>query len=214
MKLEGKEPEWKFTASYNQVTVQLTWIKAKDPETTSRNPTPALQKKHKPPSTRRRNAERFTQWMDFKKAVASTATPVTTTSTSVDNICQTQARYTVIGISLTPTKYRGEPEGINIKTDIATSPYNSQKACHRRYFYAPSKPRSKRCRIDFTEGFDIDSPDLLRTPSHTSPISMPDPEAIQTAFALQERPDTPYQPQPPVRSKMKGKRTTDPTLQE
>ncbi|CAC5411365.1 unnamed protein product [Mytilus coruscus] len=148
---------------------------------------------------------------DSKKAVASAATPVTTTSTTVDNICQTQARDTVIGTPLTRTKYRGEPEGINIKTDIVTSPYNSQKACHRRYFYTLSKPRSKRSRIDFIEGFDIDGPDLLRTPSHTSPISMPDPEAIQTAFALQERPDTPYQPQPPGRSKMKGKRTADPT---
>lgn len=214
MKLEGKEPERKFTASSNQVTVQLTWIKAKETDTTSRNPKPGLQKKHKPPSTRRRNAERFTQWMDSKKAVASAATPVTTTSTSVDNTCQTQARDTVIGIPLIPTKYRGEPEGINIKTDIVTSPYNSQKACHGHYFYTPSKPRSKRSRIDFTEGFDIDGPDLLCTTSHTSPISMPDPEAIQTAFALQERPDTPYQPQPPGRSKMKGKRTADPTLQE
>ncbi|CAC5359662.1 unnamed protein product [Mytilus coruscus] len=148
------------------------------------------------------------------KAVASAATPVITTSTSVVNICQMQARDTVIGILLTPTKYRGEPEGINIKTDIVTSLYNSQKACHRRYFYTPSKPRSKRCRIDFTEGFDIDGPDLLCTPSHTSPISMPDTEAIKTPFAIQERPDTPYQPQPPGRSKMKGKRTADPTLQE
>ncbi|CAC5409578.1 unnamed protein product [Mytilus coruscus] len=216
MKLEEKEPEWKFTASSNQVTVQLTWIKAKDPDTTSRNPKPDLQKKHKPPSTRRRNTGRFTQWMDSKKAVASAATPVTTTSTSVDNICQTQARDTVIDIPLTPTKYRGEPEGINIKTDItsACGPYNSQKACHRRYFYTPSKPRSKRSRINFTEGFDIDGPDLLRTPSYTSPISMPDPEAIQTAFALQERPDTPCQPQPPGRSKIKRKRTADPTMRE
>ncbi|CAC5359339.1 unnamed protein product [Mytilus coruscus] len=78
----------------------------------------------------------------------------------------------------------------------------------------PNLERSKRCRIDFTEGFDLDGPDLLRTPSHTTPISMPDPEAIQTAFALHERSDTPFQPQPPGRSKMKGKRKADPTLQE
>ncbi|CAC5382732.1 unnamed protein product [Mytilus coruscus] len=116
------------------------------------------------------------------KCRASAATPVPTTSTSVNNICQTQARDTVFGIPLAPTKYREEPERVNIKTDIVTSPYNSQKACHRRYFYAPSKPRN--------------------------------PEAIQTNFALQEWPDTPYQPQPPGRSKMKWKRTADPSLQE
>lgn len=55
------------------------------------------------------------------------------------------------------------------------------------------KLRGKRCRIDFTEGFDIDGPDLLRTPSHISPLTLPDTEAIQTTFALQERPDTLYQ---------------------
>ena len=178
MKFEGKEPEWKFTASSVHVTVQLTWIKAKDQDTTSRKPKPALERKHKPQSTRRQNAERFTQWMDSKKAVASAATPEPTTSTSVDDICQTQARDTVIGITLTPKKYGGEPKGLNIKTDTVTSPYNSQKACHCRHFYTPTKPRSKRCRIDFTESFDINGPYLIRTPSHTLPISLPDPEAI------------------------------------
>ncbi|CAC5387800.1 unnamed protein product [Mytilus coruscus] len=58
-------------------------------------------------------------------------------------------------------------------------------------------------------------PDLLRTPSHTSPLTMPAPEVIQTEIALIERPDTPYQTQPPGRSKKKGKRTTvDPSLQQ
>ena len=31
MKLDGKEPEWKFTASSDQVSFQLTWIKVKEP---------------------------------------------------------------------------------------------------------------------------------------------------------------------------------------
>ncbi|CAG2210234.1 unnamed protein product [Mytilus edulis] len=72
-----------------------------------------------------RDAKRLTQWMDLEKDVGSAKNHNPTTSTSVDNICQTQARDTVIGVSLTPTKY-GRPDGLNIKTDSVTSPYNSQ----------------------------------------------------------------------------------------
>ncbi|CAG2213596.1 unnamed protein product [Mytilus edulis] len=67
----------------------------------------------------------------------------------------------------------------------------------------------KRSRIDFDEGFDINDPDLLRTPPHTSPvINTESKEAIQTAM-LAARPDTPYQQQQRSRSKMKAKRQTD-----
>ncbi|CAC5409010.1 unnamed protein product [Mytilus coruscus] len=90
-------------------------------------------------------------------------------------------------------KYKVDQSEKDRALAFLTNPYNSQKACHRRYFYSSFKPRSKSCRIDFTEEFEIDGPDLLRTPSHISPLTLPDPEAIQTAFALQERPDTLYQ---------------------
>ncbi|CAC5409162.1 unnamed protein product [Mytilus coruscus] len=120
MKLEGNEPEWKFTASSNQVTVQLIWIKAKDLDT--RNPKLVLQRKQKPPSTRRRNAQRFTQWMDSKKAVASATTHEPNNSTNVDNIFQAQARDTVIGIPLTPTKYRGEPTSRRTLSPVNITP--------------------------------------------------------------------------------------------
>ncbi|CAG2237396.1 TTN [Mytilus edulis] len=68
MKLSGKEPAWKFSASTDQVTVQLTWTKAKKQEASSSKSKPAL-KKSKPPSTRRRDAKRYDQWMANKTAV-------------------------------------------------------------------------------------------------------------------------------------------------
>ncbi|CAG2200041.1 unnamed protein product [Mytilus edulis] len=206
MKLSGKEPAWKFSASTDQVTVQLTWTKAKEQEASSSKPKPAL-KKSKPPSTRRRDAKRYDQWMANKTAVVP-ATQIQQT-TSVDHITQTEARDTVVGQVLTPTKYKGEPVGVVVNKDIVTSPYNPKKACHRLVFYTSTNDRGKRSRIDFDEGFDINDPDLLRTPPHTSPVINADSkEAIQTAM-LAARPDTPYQQQQRSRSKMKAKRQTD-----
>lgn len=127
--------------------------------------------------TRKRNVERFS--MDgLQKNRYFRCYSLTITSTSVDNICQTLARYADISISLTPTTYFGEPEGVNIKTDSVISPYISRKACLRHYIYMPFKTKSKRCLIDFTEGFDIYGPDLLCTPSHASPTCMLDPVCI------------------------------------
>ncbi|CAG2233512.1 unnamed protein product [Mytilus edulis] len=48
--------------------------------------------------------------------------------------------------------------------------------------------------IHFDEVFDINYPDLLRTPPHTSPVSIESKEAIQ-AVILAEHYDIPYQPQ-------------------
>ncbi|CAG2238122.1 unnamed protein product [Mytilus edulis] len=132
-------------------------------------------------------------------------------TTSVDHNTQTEARDTIVGQVLTPTKYKGEPVGVVINRDIVTSPYNPNKACHRLIYYTSTTDRGKRSRIDFDEGFDINDPDLLRTPPHTSPVSIESKEAMQAAI-LAERPDTPYQPQHRSRSKMKAKRQTDPDL--
>ncbi|CAG2230156.1 ENAH [Mytilus edulis] len=81
MKLTGEEPAWKFSASSDQVSVQLTWTKtkAKEPEASSSKSKPAL--KSKPPSTRRRDAKRLDQWKATKTAVipadeAAGGTPV------------------------------------------------------------------------------------------------------------------------------------------
>ncbi|CAG2198310.1 CSMD [Mytilus edulis] len=70
----------------------------------------------------------------------------------------------------------------------------------------PTKDRGKRCRIDYDEGFDLDDPELLRTPPHTSPLLMPSPEAVTTALMILERPDTPYHT---PRNKVKAKRSTE-----
>ncbi|CAG2219254.1 unnamed protein product [Mytilus edulis] len=209
MKLDGKEPDWKFTANSDQVSFQLTWIKVKEPDTSSRKPEPALKSKNKPPSTRRRNANRYAQWMATKTAVVPATEQQQTTS--VDHNTQTEARDTIVGQVLTPTKYKGEPVGVVINRDIVTSSYNPNKACHRLIYYTSTTDRDKRSRIDFDEGFDINDPDLLRTPPHTSPVSIESKEAMQAAI-LAERPDTPYQPQHRSRSKMKAKRQTDPDL--
>ncbi|CAG2198204.1 unnamed protein product [Mytilus edulis] len=170
------------------LTVHLTWIKVKEPDTSSRKPEPALISKNKPPSTRRRNANRYAKWMATKTAVVPAAEHQQTTSK--DHITQTEARDTIVCHVLTPT-----------------NPYNPNKACHRLVYYTSTTDRGKRSRIDF----DINDYDLLTTPSHTSQVSIESKEAMQAAI-LAERPDTPYQPQHRSRSKMKAKRQTDPNL--
>ncbi|CAG2250342.1 unnamed protein product [Mytilus edulis] len=157
MKLTGKEPAWKFSASTDQVTVQLTWTKAKEQEAPSCKPKPAL--KSKPPSTRRRDAKRYDQWMANKTAVV-------------------------------PAALSNKPPSRKPRQETA----------------------GKRSRIDFEERYDIDDPDLLRTPPHTSPVVNEDTkEAIQAAIQA-ARPDTPYQQHQRSRSKMKAKRQTDSSL--
>ncbi|CAG2220670.1 unnamed protein product [Mytilus edulis] len=174
MKLTGKEPAWKFSASTDQVTVQLTWTKAKEQEA---------------------------------KSSAATSAEVIPHTTKVDQNQQTEAKTAQEGSrEIVPTKYQGEPEGIIIKTDTVISPYNPRKACHRQYYLQPTKDRGKRCRIDYDEGFDLDDPELLRTPPHTSPLLMPSPEAVTTALMILERPDTPYHT---PRNKVKAKRSTE-----
>ncbi|CAG2253442.1 unnamed protein product [Mytilus edulis] len=85
----------------------------------------------------------------------------------------------------------------------------NDKTTPTRKKYTFTNNRSKRSRIYFDEGFDINDPDLLRTPPHTSPvINTESKEAIQTAL-LAARPDTPYQQQQRSRSKMKAKRQID-----
>lgn len=163
-----------------------------DLNTTSRNPKPAIERKHRSQSIRRRNAERFTQWMDSKKSCFRCYPRTYHQYKRTKHL--SDARDTVIGIPHTPSTYRVQSKGVNINTDIVLT-----------------TPRNKRCRMNLREGFDIYGLDLLCTP-HTSPISMPDPDAIQTVIASLERPDTSNQPQPPRRSKKKGKRAANPNL--
>ncbi|CAC5425056.1 unnamed protein product [Mytilus coruscus] len=122
-----------------------------------------------------------------------------TTEASADHNTQTEDRDTIVGQLLTPTKYRGEPVGVVINRDIVTSPYNPNKACHRLIYYTSTTDRGKRSRIDFDEGFDINDPDLLTTPPHTSPFNIESQEAME-ATILAQRPNTPYQPQHRSRS--------------
>ncbi|CAG2226631.1 unnamed protein product [Mytilus edulis] len=122
-------------------------------------------------------------------------------TTSLDHNTQTEARDTIVGQVLTPTKYKGKPVGVVINRDIVTSPYNPNKVCHRLIYYTSTT----------TNNNSINDQDLLRTPPHTSPVSIESKEAMQAAI-LAERPDTPYQPQHRSRSKMKAKRQTDPNL--
>ncbi|CAG2227671.1 unnamed protein product [Mytilus edulis] len=144
--IQNDNGDWKFSASSDQVSVQLTWTKtkAKEPEASSSKSKPAL--KSKPLSTRRRDAKRFDQWKATKTAVIPAEQVQQTTNT------QTEAR-------------------------------------------------NSRSRIDYEDGFDIDHPDLLRTPPHTSPVyNEQSKEAIQSAIQA-ARPDTPYQQDQRSRSK-------------
>ncbi|CAG2233102.1 unnamed protein product [Mytilus edulis] len=180
MKLSSEEPAWKFSASTDQVTVQLTSNKAKEPEASSSKSKPAL-KNNKPSSTRRIKGLQVLR--------------------PVDAITSLEGSREII-----PTKYQGKPEGIVIKTEIVISPFNPRKACHRQYYLQPTSDRGKRCRIDYDEGFDLDDPEILRIPPHTSPLVMPSPGAVAIALTIFERPDTPYYTH---RCKVKAKRSSE-----
>ncbi|CAC5362982.1 unnamed protein product [Mytilus coruscus] len=115
--VSGKEPVWKISASTDQVTVQLTWNKAKEPEASSSKPKPAL-KKSKPPSTRRRDAKRYDQWVQAKTAAVTSADVIPSTA-SVDQNHQTEARTSLEGIrEITPTKYLGELRGSSLRRTL------------------------------------------------------------------------------------------------
>lgn len=170
MKLDGKDQEWKFLASSDQLLVQLTWIKDKEPDTSSRKLKSALQKKNQPPSTRRCNVKRFAQWMDTKSAIVPADSQEQKPKAIVAYNSQTETRDTIVGKQLTPTNYKAEPVDVVINTDIVTSPFNPKKACHRLISYTSA--------TDFDERSDIEDPDLLITPSHTSPLNLASKEAI------------------------------------
>ncbi|CAC5413775.1 unnamed protein product [Mytilus coruscus] len=129
--------------------------------------------------------------MDTQTAVVPAAAQQQNTEASVHHNSQTEAMDTIVGKLLTPTKYRGEPMGVVINKDIVTSPYSPKKTCHRLMYYTSTTERGKRSRIDFDAGFDIDDPDLLTTPPHTSTLNLQSKEAIEAAI-LSERPNTPY----------------------
>ncbi|CAC5402049.1 unnamed protein product [Mytilus coruscus] len=149
MKLSGKEPAWKFSASTDQVTVQLIWNKAKEPEVPSGNSKPALKKKqNKPPSTRRRDAKRYDQWVQAKSSAATSAEVIPHT-TKVDKNQQTEAKTALEGSrEIIPTKYQGEPEGIVIKTDIVISPFNPRKACMPSPILSSANQRQRQAMPD------------------------------------------------------------------
>lgn len=121
----GNEPAWKFSASTDQVTLQLTWNKAMEPEVSSSKSKPAV-KKNKPSSTSRRDAKRYNQWLQGKSS-AATSDEVIPPTIRVDQ--QTEAITSLESSrEVIPTKYQGEPKGIAIKTDIVISQLNPRKA--------------------------------------------------------------------------------------
>ncbi|CAG2202230.1 unnamed protein product [Mytilus edulis] len=200
-----------FTASSDQVQVQLTWIKAKEPDTTSRQPELDLKSKNKPPTTSRRTVNVTPSGCPQENGCCTAAEQHQTIEACVDHNTKTEVRDTIVSQLLAPTKYRGEPVEVVINRDIVNSLYNHNKACHRLIYYTTTTDRGKRSRIDFDEGFDINDPGLLTSPPHTSPFNIESKEAMEAAI-LAERPNTPYQPQHRSRSKMKAKRQTDPNL--
>lgn len=91
---------WKFSASTNQVSVQLIWKRVKEPNASSSQPKPVLIK-NKPPSTRRRDATRYDQWLQAKISAE-----VITPTTSVDQSHHREANTSIEGNrEKTPTKY-------------------------------------------------------------------------------------------------------------
>lgn len=106
MNVSVKEPVFVFSASSDQVTVQLLWHKAKEPEASSSKATPAL-KKNKP----------HPQGEGMQNVMTSVCKPtsaeVIPKTISVDQNHQTEAKTSLEGNrEITPTKYEDEPEGI------------------------------------------------------------------------------------------------------
>ncbi|CAG2255512.1 unnamed protein product [Mytilus edulis] len=80
-------------------------------EASSSKHKPAL-KKNKTPSTRRREAKRYDQWVLAKSSAVTSAEVIPSCDTaSVDQNHQTEARTSLEGIGeITPTKYQDGPE--------------------------------------------------------------------------------------------------------
>ncbi|CAG2205220.1 unnamed protein product [Mytilus edulis] len=116
-------------------------------------PEPALKRsKNKSPSFRRRNANRYAQWMATKTAVEP-ATEQQTTSVDHTNNTQTEARDTIVGQVLTPTKYKEEPIRVVINRDVVTSPYNPNKASSPDLLHLHNRQGQAQCSIDWCYGF-------------------------------------------------------------
>jgi hypothetical protein len=80
--IDGKKLTWDLQVNSSAISVKLMWIKAKKPvEKTGQVTSQAQKKKHLSPSTRKRNAQRISQWkakrneaVDDSKTCAETQT--------------------------------------------------------------------------------------------------------------------------------------------
>jgi hypothetical protein len=204
--IDGKKLTWDLQVNSSAISVKLMWIKAEKPvEKTGKVTSQAQKKKHLSPSTRKRNAQRISQWkakrneaVDDIKTCAETQTddsiPITDESTQTEihsderalhnptTLTQVRERSTqtmsnFIGRQLTPTKYL-------IDTEETRTPWNTCTTVRSPYIRGKLsyKTEFKDGSVSFSESFDPDDPTLIdRFPDYT----------IETD--LGERPPTPTQ---------------------
>ena len=104
----GQKLTWDLQVNSNAVSVKLVWIKAGKPvEKTGETASLAQKKKHRSPSTRRRNAKRMDQWKAKREAVGENTTCVQTQTTAI-NLSQDETTQT--------DQHNSDAQAINIPT--------------------------------------------------------------------------------------------------
>ena len=196
---------WDLQVNSSAISVKLMWIKAeKHVEKTGKVTSQAQKKKHLSPSTRKRNAQRISQWkakrneaVEDAKTCVETQTddriPITDESTQTEIHSDEQALYNpttltqvrerstqtlrnFIGRQLTPTKYL-------IATEENRTPWNTCTTVRSPYIRGKLsyKTEFKDGSVSFSESFDPDDPALIdRFPDYTTETDLGDRKPTPT----------------------------------
>jgi hypothetical protein len=159
----GQKLTWDLQVNSNAVSVKLVWIKAGKPvEKTGETASLAQKKKHRSPSTRRRNAKRMDQWKAKREAVGENATCVQRQTVDI-NPSTDETRQT--------DQHNSDAQAINIPT---VSTKKRERSTQTRCTYTGSLPKPTKFVPDdqalidrFPEySPDIDIGDRPPTPTH------------------------------------------------
>ena len=191
--IDGKKLTWDLQVNSSAMSVKLMWIKAEKPvDKTGKVTSQAQKKKHLSPSTRKRNAQRISQWkakryeaVEDIKTCAETQTddriPITDESTQTEihndeqalhnptTLTQVRERSTqtirnFIGRQLTPTKYLIDAEENRTPWKTCTTVRSPYNRDKLSY-----KTLFKDGSVSFSESFDPDDPTLIdRFPDYTT----------------------------------------------
>jgi len=192
--IDGKKLTWDLQVNSSAISVKLMWIKAEKPvDKTGIVTSQALKKKRLSPSTRKRNAQRISQWkakrneaVDDCKTCAETQTDESISkieeSTQTELHSDEQALHKPT--TLTQIRERSTQTKYLIDTEETRTPWNKFTTVRSPYIRGKLsyKTEFKDGSVSFSESFDPDDPTLIdRFPDYT------------TETDLGERPPTPTQ---------------------